>query len=226
MDGPHIALDLVAFFVVGRLYREEAPSVDTLAWVLPSIAAALIQSVLATHSTSLHHSITPYEMMCTWSWQFWVLILGGVLPTIILLGGAHLAHAWRSRIFFQKVLELTLSVLVFLVPYAQNSFFHLHHWYYALVLGMHANAHTVWWSSRGTMCILFGIYVNGIAIYGRDPILTCGVTLYQSQNQQCPYLSEDFQEASSSSSSSWEALLLASGGSSSPSQNWNDCGSG
>ena len=35
---------------------------------------------------------------------------------------------------------------------------------------------------------LFGIYVNGVAIFGRDPIMTCAVTLYQSQNQECAYV--------------------------------------
>ena len=64
-------------------------------------------------------------------------------------------------------------------------FLHLHHWYYAWILGMHANLN-VWWS-RLTMAFFWGIYINGIAIFGRDPIMTCAITLYQSQNQLCPY---------------------------------------
>jgi hypothetical protein len=52
---------------------------------------------------------------------------------------------------------------------------------------MHANLH-VWWS-RLTMSLLWGIYINGIAVFGRDPILTCAVSLYQSQSrQECPYV--------------------------------------
>lgn len=86
------------------------------------------------------------------------------------------------------MMELMLILVVFLVPYMGNSFFHLHHWYYAWLFGMHANL-DVWWS-RLTMSLLWGVYVNGVAIFGRDPIMTCAVTLYQSQNQQCPYLME------------------------------------
>ena len=184
-DGNHIALDIIVFFVVGRLY-EETSVVDTLGWVLPSIGSAVALSWVASTSDALHHSITAYEIHCTWTWQFWLLILCGALPTIIILVVAHLLHAARQKAVFQKLLELFLGFAIFVLPYCTNSFFHLHHWYYAWVLGMHANANT-WWS-RLTMSIMWGIYLNGIAMFGRDPVMTCAVTLYQSQNQQCPFL--------------------------------------
>jgi hypothetical protein len=44
-----------------------------------------------------------------------------------------------------------------------------------------------WWS-RLCMSIFWGIYINGVSIFGRDPIMTCDITLYQSQNQLCPYI--------------------------------------
>jgi hypothetical protein len=212
-DGNNIVFDLVVFFVVGRLYEDSSPSVDTLGWLLPSIGTAILQSYLASNSDSLHHSITAHDMHCSWSWQFWVLILCGALPAIVLLVGAHLYHAATQHAILQKILELGLAATIFFIPYASSSFFHLHHWYYALVLGMHSNAHDRWWS-RLTQCICFGIYINGIAIFGRDPIMTCAVTYYQSHNQECPYLPQD-------SNQSWDAVLRTT--TQSLSLDWRNC---
>ena len=183
-DGNHIVLDVVVFFVVGRLY--ETPSVDSLSWIVPSIGGAITLSLVASNSESLHHSLTAYEMHCTWTWQFWAVLLLGALPTIAGLVVAHLVYAARQQSMLQKLLELVLGFSIFLLPYASTPFFHLHHWYYAWCLGMHANANN-WWS-RLTMSLMWGIYLNGIAIFGRDPIMTCAVTVYQAQNQQCLFL--------------------------------------
>jgi len=106
--------------------------------------------------------------------------------------------------------------VIFVVPFVGNQFFHLHHWYYSWIVGMHCNLYSSWtglnnnrddtdnninnnnnsrpvssnccWWSRLCMSIFWGIYINGIGIFGRDPTMTCAVTLYQSQNQQCPYI--------------------------------------
>jgi hypothetical protein len=52
------------------------------------------------------------------------------------------------------------------------------------LFGMHANF-DVWWS-RATMAYFFGMYVNGIAVYGRDPLLTCEYAYFVSKDQGCP----------------------------------------
>ena len=216
-DGNHIALDLMVFFVVGRLYESSIPTaVDSWAWIVPSVGSALAQSWIASHSNSLHHSITAYEMHCTWTWQFRALLMLGALPTIVALVTMHLVYAARQKALLQKLLELLCSFLIFLAPYLSNPFFHLHHWYYAWILGMHANLHSVWWS-RWTMKLLFGIYLNGIAIFGRDPIMSCAVTLYQSQNQHCPYL-ETTKNGTGSMNYTLELLL-----STSTQQDWHNC---
>jgi len=208
-DGNHIALDIVVFFVVGRLYYEKndkdnendndndaaasAAAVDTLEFVLPCIGTALFQSWGATHLHNLEHSITPYELKCEWTWQMYALVFGGCLPVLGGIVVKHILEARRQHIAVQKFIEFAITVAIFVGPYIGNQFFHLHHWYYAWLFGMHCNLHgkkcgeNVWWS-RLTMSVLWGIYINGIAIFGRDPILTCAVTLYQSQNQECPYL--------------------------------------
>jgi hypothetical protein len=188
-DGNHIVLDIIVFFAVGRLYRHK--SVDNLAWTLPAACLAIFVSLLASNSAGVDHSITPYEIRCTWGWEMWTLVGLFGLPLTMGLVVIHFVHAFRNGFGVQKVVELSVTLLIFLAPYTQSSFFHLHHWYYAWFLGMHANA-DVWWS-RLTMSLLWGLYINGVAIFGRDPIMTCAVTLYQSQNQDCPYLvDEDF----------------------------------
>ena len=85
-----------------------------------------------------------------------------------------------------KFIELILSVLFLLLPSASSPFMHLHHWFAGWLLGMHANF-DVWWS-RATLAWCWGLYINGIAVYGRDPLLTCGYTLFLSKQQGCPYL--------------------------------------
>ena len=191
-DGNHIALDMIGYFAVGRLYKKDRiHRCDSLAWIVPSLGAAFGLSMLASHSNSLHHSLTAYEMHCSWTWQFKVLLLFGALPTIVILVGAHFRYAHQQQqAALQKLVELSLGLGIFLLPYVGNAFFHLHHWYYAWMLGMHANF-PVWWSQL-TMSVMWGVYMNGIALFGRDPVMTCAVSLYQSQNQQCPFVSDDF----------------------------------
>lgn len=191
-DGRPIAADAVVFFVFGRLYEAEAKSPDTFSAVVPLLFTALLQSWGATHLTNLQHSITAYELKCEWTWQMYLLVAGGCLP---LLGGllvAHCREVSRKGTSLRTLTEFVSSAIVFLLPYcllSDGRFFHLHHWYYAWFLGMHCNLHGKWWSELARY-VLWGIYVNGVAIFGRDPVLTCSLTLYQSQSQECPYLGE------------------------------------
>jgi hypothetical protein len=184
-DSSHIALDMIVFFVVGRLYQQ--PSVDRLIWIGPAIISAFLQSMVATHFTSLQHSITPYEIHCAWSWQMWILIFLGGIPLFGTIIGAHVVGSYRRGVAIPKLIELVVTLIVFVTPYMGSPFFHLHHWYYDWFIGMHCNLDV--WYSRLSMGVMWGVYLNGIAIFGRDPIMTCAVTLYQSQNQECSYLS-------------------------------------
>jgi hypothetical protein len=52
---------------------------------------------------------------------------------------------------------------------------------------MHFNF-DVWWS-RAVLAWCWGCYINGIAVYGRDPVLTCGYAYFLSVDQRCPYVS-------------------------------------
>lgn len=38
------------------------------------------------------------------------------------------------------------------------------------------------------MAWCWGMYINGIAVYGRDPVLTCDYTYFLSLDNRCPYM--------------------------------------
>ena len=38
------------------------------------------------------------------------------------------------------------------------------------------------------MAWCWGMYINGIAVYGRDPILTCEYAYFLSMDNHCPYM--------------------------------------
>ena len=43
--------------------------------------------------------------------------------------------------------------------------------------------------SRLAMAWCWGMYVNGIAVYGRDPVLTCEYAYFLTLDNRCPYIS-------------------------------------
>ena len=187
-DGTAIAADAVVFFVVARLH--EAPAVDTLAEVVPLLVTAIGQSWGHTHLRSLQHSITPYDIRCNWSGPMYLLI--GICGSLLLaLLVAHCREVGRRRRTLRALLELAGTALVFAVPLAAagepRAFVHVHHWYWAWFLGMHCNLHGTRWSAPARSA-LWGIYVNGVAVFGRDPVLGCAESLYRSRSQACPYL--------------------------------------
>ena len=182
-DGVNISCDTIAFFVVGRLYR--MTGVDHIMW----LGFAALASLYASYGTTLpimQHSFTLYEMHCVWPWQLWAVITGLIIPVAVTVLILHVHRSWKQGIVLLKFTELTLCLLFLMVPYLTSPYFHLHHWYAGFLFGMHANF-DVWWS-RATMAWCWGLYINGIAVYGRDPVLTCGYGLYMATSQRCPYL--------------------------------------
>ena len=71
-DGPQIVLDIVGFFVLGRLYKKKI-GVDHLAFLLVMLASSLYVS-LANKVNWFQHSFTLYEVHCTWPWQLFVFV--------------------------------------------------------------------------------------------------------------------------------------------------------
>jgi hypothetical protein len=158
-------------------------------WILPALVSASLLLSGATIFPTLRHSLTAYDIHCLWTWQMWLLVWAGAVPLLVLLVGSHIRHAHREHCLIRKLLELTATLAIWVVPYLSHPLFHLHHWYYGWLCGMHTNFN-VWWS-RCSMAMFWGIYIHGIAVWGRDPILSCAASLYQSRNGQCPFLSAE-----------------------------------
>lgn len=182
-DGPQIVLDIVTFFVLGRLYNKKI-AVDHLAWTLVMLASSLYVS-LANKVTWFQHSLTLYEVHCQWPWQLFVFV-AVVVPLSCFVAFKHVQYAMSTRVVLMKLIEIALSLLLFLVPQISHPNFHLHHWYVGWLIGMHCNF-DIWWS-RATMAWCWGLYVNGIAVYGRDPLQTCDYAFYISKDTRCSFL--------------------------------------
>lgn len=183
-DGNSIIMDLVVFFIVGRLYKHEL-AVDHLAWMLVVFVSAIYGS-LANTFRWLQHSVTLFEIHCTWPWQLFAFV-AVVVPLSVMLVIKHVQYAVKVRQLGTKFNEIFLCVMFFLMPQLSSPYFHLHHWFAGWLLGMHCNFDT-WWS-RATMAWCWGLYINGIAVYGRDPLQTCGYALYISMDTHCSFLS-------------------------------------
>ena len=157
---------------------------DHLAWLLILTASNLFMSYLPNFKF-LQQSFTLYAMHCQWSFKLWAFV--GVLTPLVLIDiFLHVRHAVRHGFFVRKFMELVLAVVVWFLPYASSPCFLLHHWFAGWWVGMHANFDT-WWS-RATLAWCWGLYVNGIAAYGRDPVLTCGYALFISDQNRCLFL--------------------------------------
>mmetsp|Transcript_1541 Transcript_1541/g.2176 ORF Transcript_1541/g.2176 Transcript_1541/m.2176 type:complete len:403 (-) Transcript_1541:190-1398(-) len=181
-ESTMVVVDATFFFLIARLHKQKG--VDHLAWIMVAFLANIYASFI-TDFRFLQHSVTLFEMHCTWPWALWWFVLL-LIPLIVVIVVLHVNYAVKRKTFVVKFLELVLSVVFLMYPYATSPYLHLHHWYVGWLVGMHANFN-VWWS-RATLAWCWGLYINGIAVYGRDPVLTCGYTLFLSKQQRCPYL--------------------------------------
>jgi hypothetical protein len=181
-EGNLIIMDATFFFVVGRLHKQRG--VDHLAWVVTALLANIYSSGM-TAFAFLRHSSTLYEMHCLWPWSLWIFAFasGALVVGVVLL---HVHRSVQDGVHVQKLVELILGTGLLLMPLMSSPFFHFHHWLAGWLVGMHCNF-DVWWS-RAAMAWCWGCYINGIAVYGRDPVLTCGYAYYLSTSLGCPYM--------------------------------------
>lgn len=174
-----IWLDLVVFFVVCRCPLD----LDSPCWLLVTATSSFFSSWI-TRFPFLQHSATLFEIHCSWSWMTWVYALA-VLLICISLVIHHVRYASQNKRLFFKLAEVTLTACAMFGPslLLAPSDFHLHHWLVGWWLGMHCNFPTIY--SKLAMAWCWGMYVNGIAVYGRDPVQMCGYIDYYYQDQHC-----------------------------------------
>ena len=60
------------------------------------------------------------------------------------------------------------------------------------------------------MAYFWGMYINGIAVYGRDPLLTCDYVKFMVQDQRCHFQFERVQKDDSLTSLSHSSLAATS----------------
>ncbi len=187
-EGDSIFRDLLFFFVVGRMHQRSG--LDTIEWIGYGLLANLYFES-QTLFEWMQHSATPYEMHCLWPWQLWLF----AILVVVVSGGLGIAHAvvaHRDGKLGRMLLEILFCVSAFIVPVSFSPYAHFHHWFAGWFLGMHANLHTKWWS-RATMAYCWGTYVNGIAVYGRDPLLVCDYARFIARDQGCPMPINDYE---------------------------------
>jgi len=181
-EGGLIVRDVVVFFLVGRMWKMRG--VDNFAWA--GIVLGCNAVLEAQHYVSwLRHSSTLWDIHCTWEWQTWAYAVICCAASIA-VAAMHIIQACKERNIVMKTFEISLSIVFFLVPVIPSPYFHFHHWFAGWLFGMHANFDR-WWS-RAAMAWCYGLYINGVAVYGRDPVLTCGYAYFLSWDQKCPYL--------------------------------------
>ncbi|KAG7353146.1 hypothetical protein IV203_009194 [Nitzschia inconspicua] len=181
-DGELMVRDTVVFFLVGRMWQKQG--IDHIAFIGTALLANMYFEA-QNFVPFLQHSVTLYQMHCVWPWTLWLFVII-LIPSIGALVAAHVLRAHRERLLPMKLMELALCFFFFVAPLVPSNYFHLHHWYAGWLIGMHANF-DVWWS-QFAMAWCWGMYMNGIAVYGRDPVLTCEYAYFLTVDNHCPYV--------------------------------------
>lgn len=133
----------------------------------------------------LRHSFSTYEIMCNWPWELFVYcIFVGVFSVTLIVW--HVKRLMMEKRTISHLLEILLSCSVFILPIMSHPNFHLHHWYIARIVGMHLNSSDIF--SQAVQAFFWGQYMNGVAVWGRDPVLTCAYAYYISTDINCAYM--------------------------------------
>ena len=178
------ALDAVVFFVVGRMH--ERPGIDSLSFILPVLLGGWFFSAMTEWSWA-RHNVSAHQIMCEWPTELFIFVFCG-LSCIGFSVFKHVQYGWRDGILVSRFCEFGATFVVFVLPTANDPFYQFHHWFATWLVGMHLNQN-YWWS-RVSMALFWGVYLNGIAVYGRDSILGCKSAYYNSEQQKCLMLQE------------------------------------
>lgn len=177
-----VLLDLVLFFFIGRLYN--CKGIDNLSWGVFILLGCTYPSI-ANDFAFLRHSISMYDVVCSWPALLFVYAFALAISAIVFCVALIRSH-YRRKVLISRMVEAMILFCLFMLPYAFDDSFHLHHWFGMWWLGMQSNA-PEWWS-RAFQAYSLGCYLNGIAVYGRDPILGCKYAFYRSTNMGCEYM--------------------------------------
>ena len=199
-DLAAVALDALCYFVVGRWWQK--PGADRASVLVPALAGIYVFSAVGGR---WHYSISLFSIKCLWppSLVAAALLIVGVVVVFVVL---HAVAFYRDGVLLGRCVEVAATAMIFVLPVCRNSSFHVHHWYWTWLIGMHANR-DCWWSTAAG-AFLWGGYINGIArrgagrvsirpesslsaqaAWGRDDVLGCERSLYGAVDQGCPFVS-------------------------------------
>lgn len=200
-----VVLDITMFFLIGRMPKRKG--FDRLVpCIIPMLIGMIYPSWSEANLWFLRHSFSTYEIICTWPWQLYIYCI--VVATLsFMLVKIHVRGQLRDGKLVSNLVEILLSILVFIVPIMSHPNFHLHHYYVARIIGMHLNSSDR--MSQAAQAFFWGQFVNGIAAWGRDPVLTCAYAYYVSTDINCSYMScyLDTSNATNNNSTSYKPFV-------------------
>jgi hypothetical protein len=184
-DVNEVVLDLLFLFVAGGMHAR--PAADELGFAAIAACNAFLMSVL-NEIPALQHSFSLFEMHCRWTFGTWAILgcFACVSGRVLLLHYRFLAS--QPALLRRALVQLLAMFILFWGPHLTDGDFHIHHWFYSWFVACQCSF-TPWWS-RATQAWFLGGYLNGIAIYGRDPILVCEAAFYRAMpgNGNCKFL--------------------------------------
>ena len=172
--------DSTLWFLLGRLHVRRG--VDCLNYILPLSLGAWFMTAIGVFD-DMHASLSQESIERDWTKVTWVGFFGGAAVTVVVML-AHMYKMVQDGLLAKRVVELGGVACVAVWPVYGNENFHPHHWFVAWFGGMHLNLRYEW--SFWFQGLVWGIYVNGIAVYGRDNLLGCLEDKYRSLNDGCP----------------------------------------
>ena len=182
-----VLLDLLSFFVVGRLHDPSCRGIDSIFPWGVMVALGAVYPSIANDFDFLRHSVSMYDIHC--GWPAILFVYAFFLSAVSFAFVVALVRSHRRRMVLRsRMVEVVALFCLFILPYATlaGDSFHLHHWFIMWWLGMQSNAPELW--SRSFQAYALGSYINGIAVYGRDPILECEHAFYSSTSQHCSFM--------------------------------------
>ena len=125
-----------------------------------------VASWLTTDIWFLQNSITWYNIRYTWPWQLHLFTYIS-LSIIVIVIGLHIKASVQDQSFLHRFVEGILIIAFFIAPHiSESKTIHLHHWYSFWLCGVFCNRKE-WWS-QFMMALSWGVYINGVSVYGRD----------------------------------------------------------
>ena len=155
-----------------------------------------------------HYSISLFSIKCLWPPS---LVAAALLVVCVVLAFVvlHAVAFYRDGpgALLGRCVEVAATAMIFVLPVCQNPSFHVHHWYWTWLVGMHANR-DCWWSTAAG-AFLWGGYLNGVAAWGRDDVLGCERSLYGAVDQGCPFVDGARRAAADVSAPDWRTCSPA-----------------